>query len=385
MATSLEAKLIAAVAVLAYVVYKRWLSQQGSDVGRLKKPAKSHWLWGHEYDAWAIPDGQFYVKNINELGQAFTMKGGLFLALTDPAAITHMFSKRPYEYTKSQIIRPLIERLLGKSLPWAEGEQHRRQRQMLAPVFTNENVKRMDEEIHRAADKVVEVLREHVHAEQKAGEKDKGVEVNVLDWCSRATLDIIGSVGFGHDFQCGTSEEAKAIARSWKELISVGLQFPGFVAPLVIRAFPFITDLPVEAIQAQGEIKTIINSIRVKKGQLINVPTIAINRNAAVWGPDAEVFRPERFLEVGGMPAPSTLTQGWSGIFSFLEGPRICIGFRLALFEYKVIMTTLLKNFEFVDTGAKIATQFSSTLQPFVEGRKEDGVQIPLFVKDLHQ
>ncbi|KAG8910565.1 hypothetical protein FRC00_007987 [Tulasnella sp. 408] len=124
-----------------------------------------------------------------------------------------------------------------------------------------------------------------------------------------------------------------------------------------------------------------LHSIRVTKGQHINIPTIAINRNTTVWGPDAAVFRPERWLEHGGVPSATSLTQGWSGIFTFIEGPRICIGYRLALFEYKVIMSALLKNFEFKDTGAKLATQFSSTLQPFVEGRKSDGVQIPLFSK----
>lgn len=44
----------------------------------------------------------------------------------------------------------------------------------------------------------------------------------------------------------------------------MGLEFPGFVAPLVIRAFPFITDLPVKSIQAQGEIKTIIKNLGYK-------------------------------------------------------------------------------------------------------------------------
>ncbi|KAG8952767.1 hypothetical protein FRC04_003690 [Tulasnella sp. 424] len=532
MVTSFETKLLIIGAVIAYVVAKRWFSQRGSDVGRIKKPAGAHWLWGHEYEAWDTPDGKFYLKNIEQLGQAFAMKGGLFLAIADPLAITHIFTKHPYDYVKSQIIRPLIERLLGKSLPWAEGEQHKYQRQMLAPVFTNENVKHMDQEIHQAADKLADSLREHV---QSVAEKDSGAEVNILDWSGRATLDIIGNVGFGHDFGCGMSEEAKAIQRSWRELVGMGMQFPGFVAPLVIRAFPFITDLPVEAIQAQGETKTIVkriakqlveqrknmqndegmkngkdlmstllkwnekaeaedldqlldhictfvmvghettsnalnfsllelarhpeiqdklrkeitefvgsgpggeptyeeyqsklpyldavckeglrmyppashterialiddviplrfpittpsgeqlDSIRIKRGQLINIPTIAINRNATVWGPDAEVFRPERWLEAGGLPAPTSLTQGWSGIFSFIEGPRICIGFRLAVFEYKVIMTTLLKNFEFKATGAKLETQFSSNLQPYVVGRKEEGIQIPLIVKDLHQ
>ncbi|KAG8940126.1 hypothetical protein FRC00_013209, partial [Tulasnella sp. 408] len=267
MGLSLETKVIAATAIAAYFVSKRWTSQRGSDVGRLKKPAGGHWLWGHEYEAWSTTDGEFYINNVNELGQAFSMKGGLFspdiLAVTDPAAITHIYSKHPYEYLKSQIIRPLIDRLIGKSLVWAEGEQHRRQRQMLAPVFTNENVKKMDEEVHNAADKLVDVLREHIQTE-RVTEKDGSVSVNILEWSCRATLDIIGNVGFGYDFQCGRSEEAKAIQRSWRELVLMGMDFMGFAAPLALRAFPFITDLPIKTIQAQGEIKTIIKKLAMQ-------------------------------------------------------------------------------------------------------------------------
>ncbi|KAG8948150.1 hypothetical protein FRC04_009949 [Tulasnella sp. 424] len=37
---------------------------------------------------------------------------------------------------------------------------------------------------------------------------------------------------------------------------------------------------------------------------------------------------------------PSQERPGWCSIFSFIEGSRICIGFDLAVFEYKVIMTT---------------------------------------------
>jgi hypothetical protein len=54
-----------------------------------------------------------------------------------------------------------------------------------------------------------------------------------------------------------------------------------------------------------------------------------------------------------------------------------------ALFKLKVILSALIRNFAFYDTGANILTQFAVTLQPYVEGRKEEGVQIPLFIKDL--
>lgn len=37
---------------------------------------------------------------------------------------------------KSPVTRPIIERLIGRGLPWAEGEDHKRQRYQLAPFFS---------------------------------------------------------------------------------------------------------------------------------------------------------------------------------------------------------------------------------------------------------
>jgi cytochrome P450 len=90
-----------------------------------------------------------------------------------------------------------------------------------------------------------------------------------------------------------------------------------------------------------------ISSIPVKKGQIIHVPSIAIDRDEDVWG-DADTFRPTRWLvgrpglekyctpgERGLLPADQ-MCGGWAHQFSFSEGPRACIGMKLALFEYKV-------------------------------------------------
>ncbi len=167
-----------------------------------------------------------------------------------------MFTRHTYSYVKSQIIRPIIDRLLGRSLPWAEGEEHKRQRAMLSPVFTNENVKTMSDQIYGASDKLVDALRNQIHDSPEPSKP-----INILDWTSRATLDIIGAVGFGYDFKSGQSDEAKAIASEWKQIVNTGIAFPGFVAPLVMRALPFIVNLPVKAIQAQGAIKVLVKKL----------------------------------------------------------------------------------------------------------------------------
>jgi cytochrome P450 len=134
-----------------------------------------------------------------------------------------------------------------------------------------------------------------------------------------------------------------------------------------------------------------IKSISVKKGQVIYIPLIGINRDEAVFG-DADVFRPTRWL-VGrgdaaeskyctqgehGIPPTDQICGGWSGLCTFSEGPRICVGMKLALFEYKAIITTLVRTFQFHDTGAVISMHANPGLSPRVKGREHEGINLPV-------
>jgi cytochrome P450 len=61
-----------------------------------------------------------------------------------------------------------------------------------------------------------------------------------------------------------------------------------------------------------------------------------------IWGPDAKVFRPERWLDkeyVANLPA---------GAFRpFERGPRACIGQELSMMEAKVVLALVARRFEF--------------------------------------
>ncbi len=134
-----------------------------------------------------------------------------------------------------------------------------------------------------------------------------------------------------------------------------------------------------------------IKSVPVKKGQVIHIPSFAINRDEAVFG-DADTFRPTRWL-VGrgdateakyctqgehGIPPADHMCGGWSGLFTFTEGPRICVGMRLALFEYKAILTTLTRSFQFHDTGVAISMRTFIALLPYIKGREHEGLNLPV-------
>jgi fatty acid omega-hydroxylase len=66
--------------------------------------------------------------------------------------------------------------------------------------------------------------------------------------------------------------------------------------------------------------------------------TYAMGRDKTIWGEDAEVFRPERWLEMERMPSNYDYP-------AFKGGPRECLGRRLAMIEMKMLLATLLPRF----------------------------------------
>jgi len=369
----------------------------------------------------------------------------------------------------------------------------------------------MADDVFRSVEKLESRLTNHVLASKGSA------TVNIPDFVSPCTLDIIGQVGLGFDFQFGESTEAKEIFASWHGHVNTGLTSAGLIAPLTLRAMPFLTKLPLEAIQAQGVVKQIINrlatrlmeqgsgrdngkdilslllragqkaseedrltpqqirenlatfsmvgqetvsgslcftlmelaknpsvqqklreevvaagnldfeelaklpyldavikegirihpaspqtervcleddviplskpikgvdgtvmtSIRVKAGQVFHIPFLAMQTNAQVWGKDANEFKPERWITPGAIPPPSELPHGWSNLVAFCDGPRNCIGYRLAIFESKAILAYLLRSLEFHNTDAIIKRKISPTMQPVVDGK---GGVLPLRV-----
>lgn len=76
-----------------------------------------------------------------------------------------------------------------------------------------------------------------------------------------------------------------------------------------------------------------ISSIPVKKGQVIFIPIYAMNHSKEIFGPDADEFRPERWIESErGTPGTKKIEGGvgvWSNLLTFIAGPRSCIGYKV--------------------------------------------------------
>ncbi|KIK17678.1 hypothetical protein PISMIDRAFT_633442 [Pisolithus microcarpus 441] len=124
-----------------------------------------------------------------------------------------------------------------------------------------------------------------------------------------------------------------------------------------------------------------IDSISVARGTRIGLPLACINRSTAIWGPDAKIFRPERWLEKDGIPKKAQDVQGYRHLLTFADGPRNCLGKGFAVSEMKAVLSVLVKSFLFEmrdGPGTQIELCKGILPRPRVVG--EEGAAMPLRV-----
>ncbi|EGO03676.1 hypothetical protein SERLA73DRAFT_149895 [Serpula lacrymans var. lacrymans S7.3] len=249
--------LLVSLAIAQYTRYRFFRVRQ--DVHALSGPSSSiaSWLWGHELLVFQHESTQLYSIWAHTFGSVFRIKAALFhediIVAADHAAVQHIFADTDN----------YVANVIGKGLVWAEGDDHKTQRRILNPAFSLESIKGMTTDIVECCEKIESSLVNRLLAHTG------GVTVNIVEYMSSCTLNIIGRVAFGHDFKSTVLEtsssepptDAQAIRDSWNDHVNTGLTPSAFLAPLVVRAIPAITKAPLPLMQTQGAIKMIVRRL----------------------------------------------------------------------------------------------------------------------------
>lgn len=100
---------------------------------------------------------------------------------------------------------------------------------------------------------------------------------------------------------------------------------------------------------------TVISNVRIPSGTDVSVSPHEASRDIAVYGADADAFRPQRWIEAD--------EEHWQEMekasLAFLHGKRICIGRHLAWIEMKKVIATLILSFK-VRLGLEFTSQYTS-------------------------
>ncbi|KAH0839444.1 cytochrome P450 [Lanmaoa asiatica] len=130
----------------------------------------------------------------------------------------------------------------------------------------------------------------------------------------------------------------------------------------------------------------LVESLSIAKGTTLSIPLASVNLSTVVWGEDAKVFKPSRWLEddrgQNGIPAKAREVQGHRHLLTFSDGPRICIGKNFAIAEFKAVLSVLIKNFVFeLRDGAETKIEMCRGFLPRPRVAGEVGCKVPLRVK----
>ncbi|KAJ7084746.1 cytochrome P450 [Mycena crocata] len=120
-----------------------------------------------------------------------------------------------------------------------------------------------------------------------------------------------------------------------------------------------------------------ISHLPVKKGQFIAVAIASYQRLHTLWGPDADEFKPSRWLN--GHPCKGQAFGPYSHLLTFAGGHRVCAGWRFAVSEMQVILAELVLNFSFaLSKNDPVRPLYAGILVPITNG----GVKgLPLFIE----
>ncbi|KAK0463413.1 cytochrome P450 [Armillaria novae-zelandiae] len=157
-----------------------------------------------------------------------------------------------------------------------------------------------------------------------------------------------------------------------------------------LRVHPFVTTLirvatqddviplsePITTVDG-----TVVSDIPIPKGQIIVASLYTYNRLPSIWGHDADIWNPDRFLHPP--PTKQTPLGVYANLMTFSAGIRACIGWRFAIMEMQVLVTELLGKFAFSPSEEGLELLHlpgPQILIPAVKGRVYEGEQVPLRV-----
>ncbi|KAI0716430.1 cytochrome P450 [Earliella scabrosa] len=161
-------------------------------------------------DAWDFHDE--VSRNYGPVVKINAVLGRKWLYVFDPTALRHIVLKDQGTYDQIPWLIESTRLLLGAGILGVLGETHRRQRKMLTPVFSENNLRKLTPVFYEVADRLVKGIAQRVD--------EKAQDLDMLDWMGRAALEIIGKAGLGHSFDPLTSDKSDVYTTAAKTPLS---------------------------------------------------------------------------------------------------------------------------------------------------------------------
>ncbi|KLO13829.1 cytochrome P450 [Schizopora paradoxa] len=161
-------------------------------------PPSASWIHGATKEIFANGSAVTFEKWEKLYGPVFRVPISLNsseVVIFDTKALSHIISKDTFEYVNPAFMKKNSLNLFGKGLMWSDGENHRRQRKVLNPLFNVSSIRSMVPTFFDSAHKIKSAWESII----QQSSTDEAV-IDISKWMNGYSLDSVGLAIFGHDF-----------------------------------------------------------------------------------------------------------------------------------------------------------------------------------------
>jgi cytochrome P450 len=143
-----------------------------------------------------------------------------YLLPTNHQALLDVMSTNTYDFEKPWRMRNFLARIIGFGMITSEGAHHKKQRKALTPAFNIKNIRSMYSLMWHKTGMLLDELEKEAKANPMEGTSpSEGVgKIEMAEWASRLTLDIIGPAAMGRDFNSLQNKKNK-VAESFASIL----------------------------------------------------------------------------------------------------------------------------------------------------------------------
>ncbi|KAI0058967.1 cytochrome P450 [Artomyces pyxidatus] len=226
--------------VLSYVVRPR-LRQ--IPLWKIPGPPRVSLLTGNRTQMFHPGAAKFYDELHETYGyvvKTSSFFGDIILLISDPKALNTILLKEQDVFEESDWFLETNRHVLGLGLLSTIGEQHRKQRKMLTPVFSIKHMRSMVPLFYKITHQLQDVLKARI--------ENCPQELDLLDWLGRLALELISQGGLGYTFNSlDPGGEENEFGKAIKEC------FPTISKLVKFRSiYPFVSRWPSRFLRLMG-------------------------------------------------------------------------------------------------------------------------------------
>ncbi|KAJ6609827.1 cytochrome-450 hydroxylase [Mycena sp. CBHHK59/15] len=238
------------LAVCLYVVYQVVVAPLFNPLCNLPGPPVPTWFGNHlQHVLNPTVTPKVYEIFVRRYGRSVRIRG-LASAYSDPVSLSHVV-KNTAIYEKPWQSRRLITSLIGCGMLSAEGLVHKRQKRVAMPAFSGQNMRSL---VDIAFKKGMQLRDSWMEMLSSPSGKPSAARIDVCQFLSRATFDVVGLAGYFNSIQDETNELFLAYRDMFEIAISQGRPFRTLLSiylPFVNKLFP---DETVRTVQRCREV-----------------------------------------------------------------------------------------------------------------------------------